>query len=112
MKNNLIRASVFEFLKVCIFYKLSALFVLFTIEQSFILFFILVTLDFVLCLTKISNFRKNIIKLDSPCLDSHISESGIDKIPDSCFKYIFDNTKKDTSILDFAYKVYGDLNVQ
>jgi len=53
-----------------------------------------------------------IIKLDSPCLDSHISESGIDKIPDSCFKYIFDNTKKDTSILDFAYKVHGDLNVQ
>ena len=53
-----------------------------------------------------------IIKLDSPCLDSHISESGIDKIPDSCFRYIFDNTKKDTSILDFAYKVYGDLNVQ
>lgn len=53
-----------------------------------------------------------IIKLDSPCLDSHISESGIDKMPDSCFKYIFDNTKKDTSILDFAYKVYGDLNVQ
>ena len=53
-----------------------------------------------------------IIKLDSPCLDSHISESGIDKIPDSCFKYIFDNTKKDASILDFAYKVYGDLNVQ
>ena len=64
MKNNLIRASVFEFLKVCIFYKLSALFALFTIEQSFILFFILVVLDFVLCLTKISNFRKNIIKLD------------------------------------------------
>ena len=64
MKNNLIRASVFEFLKVCIFYKLSTLFVLFTIEQSFILFFILVVLDFVLCLTKISNFRKNIIKLD------------------------------------------------
>ena len=53
-----------------------------------------------------------IIKLDSPCLDSHISESGIDKIPDLCFKYIFDNTKKDTSILDFGYKVYGDLNVQ
>ena len=53
-----------------------------------------------------------IIKLDSPCLDSHISESGIDKIPDSCFKYIFDNSKKDSSILDFAYKVYGDLNVQ
>ena len=53
-----------------------------------------------------------IIKLDSPCLDSHISESGIDKIPDSCFKYIFDNTKKDSSILEFAYKVYGDLNVQ
>ena len=53
-----------------------------------------------------------IIKLDSPCLDSHISESGIDKIPDSCFKYIFNNTKKDASILDFAYKVYGDLNVQ
>ena len=53
-----------------------------------------------------------IIKLDSPCLDSHISESGIDKIPDSYFKYIFDNSKKDTSILDFAYKVYGDLNVQ
>ena len=64
MKNNLIRASVFEFLKVCIFYKLSALFVLFTIEQSFILFFILMVLDFALCLTKISNFRKNIIKLD------------------------------------------------
>ena len=53
-----------------------------------------------------------VIKLDSPCLDSHISESGIDKIPDSCFKYIFDNTKKDASILEFAYKVYGDLNVQ
>lgn len=53
-----------------------------------------------------------IIKLDSPCLDSHISESGIDKMPDSCFKYIFDNSKKDSSILDFAYKVYGDLNVQ
>ena len=64
MKNNLIRASIFEFLKICIFYKLSALFVLFTIEQSFILFFILVVLDFVLCLTKISNFRKYIIKLD------------------------------------------------
>ena len=64
MKNNLIRASIFEFLKICIFYKLSSLFVLFTIEQSFILFFILVVLDFVLCLTKISNFRKNIIKLD------------------------------------------------
>lgn len=64
MKNNLIRASIFEFLKVCIFYKLSTLFVLFTIEQSFILFFILVVLDFVLCLTKISNFRKYIIKLD------------------------------------------------
>ena len=44
--------------------------------------------------------------------DNHISESGIDKIPDSCFKYIFDNTKKDSSILDFAYKVFGDLNVQ
>lgn len=44
--------------------------------------------------------------------DNHISESGIDNIPDSCFKYIFDNTKKDSSILDFAYKVYGDLNVQ
>ena len=53
-----------------------------------------------------------LIKLDSPCLDSHISESGIDKMPDSCFKYIFDNTKKDRTILDFAYKVYGDLNVQ
>lgn len=64
MKNNLIRALIFEFLKVCIFYKLSTLFVLFTIEQSFILFFILVVLDFVLCLTKISNFRKYIIKLD------------------------------------------------
>ena len=44
--------------------------------------------------------------------DNHISESGIDKIPDSCFKYIFDNSKKDSSILDFAYKVFGDLNVQ
>lgn len=64
MKNNLIRALIFEFLKVLIFYKLSTLFVLFTIEQSFILFFILVVLDFVLCLTKISNFRKYIIKLD------------------------------------------------
>ena len=53
-----------------------------------------------------------IIKLDSPCLDSHISESGIEKLPESSFKYIFNNTKKDTSILDFAYKVYGDLNVQ
>lgn len=64
MKSNLIRASIFEFLKVLIFYKLSTLFVLFTVEQSFILFFILVVLDFVLCLTKISNFRKYIIKLD------------------------------------------------
>lgn len=64
MQNNLIRASIFEFLKVIIFYKLSALFVLFTIEQNFILFFILIILDFVLCLTKISNFRKYIIKLD------------------------------------------------
>lgn len=64
MKSNLIRALIFEFLKVLIFYKLSTLFVLFTIEQSFILFFILVVLDFVLCLTKISNFRKYIIKLD------------------------------------------------
>lgn len=64
MKINLIRALIFEFLKVLIFYKLSTLFVLFTIEQSFILFFILVVLDFVLCLTKISNFRKYIIKLD------------------------------------------------
>ena len=64
MQSRLIRALIFEFLKVLIFYKLSALVVLFTIEQSFILFFVLVVLDFVLCLTKISNFRKYIIKLD------------------------------------------------
>ena len=64
MISNLVRALIFEFLKVCIFCELSALFVLFTVEQSFILFFILVILDFVLCLTKISNFRKYIIKLD------------------------------------------------
>ena len=60
MKSNLVRALIFEFLKVCIFYKLRTLFVLFTIEQSFIL----VVLDFVLCLTKISNFGKYIIELD------------------------------------------------
>ena len=64
MKSNLVRALIFEFLKVCIFYKLKTLFVLFTVEQSFILFFILVILDFVLCLTKISNFRKYIVELD------------------------------------------------
>lgn len=44
--------------------------------------------------------------------DKHISESGIEELPESSFKYIFDNSKKDSSILDFAYKVYGDLNVQ
>lgn len=64
MKNSLICASIFEFLKVCIFYKLGTLFVLFTIEQNFVLFFILMILDFALCLTKISNFRKFIIELD------------------------------------------------
>lgn len=64
MQSNLVRALIFEFLKVCIFYKLSALYVLFTVEQSFILFCILIILDFVLCLTKISNFRKYIIELD------------------------------------------------
>lgn len=53
-----------------------------------------------------------VIKLKSNFKDDkHISESGIDKIPESSFKYIFDNSKKDSSILDFAYKVYGDLHV-
>lgn len=53
-----------------------------------------------------------VIKLKSNSkIDNHISESGIDNIPENCFKYIFDNSKKDTSILDFAYKVYGDLIV-
>lgn len=64
MKSNLVRALIFEFLKVFIFYKLSTFIILFTIEQNFILFFVLVFLDFVLCLTKISNFRKYIIELD------------------------------------------------
>ena len=64
MTSNLVRALIFEFLKVLIFYKLSTFVILFTVEQSFILFFILVVLDFVLCLTKISNFRKYIIELD------------------------------------------------
>lgn len=64
MKSNLARALIFEFLKVFIFYKLSTFIILFTIEQNFILFFILVFLDFVLCLTKMSNFRKYIIELD------------------------------------------------
>ena len=44
--------------------------------------------------------------------DKHISESGIEELPESSFKYIFDNSKKDKSILDFAHKVYEDLNVQ
>lgn len=64
MKSNLVRALIFEFLKVFIFYKLSTFIILFTIEQNFILFFILIFLDFVLCLTKMSNFRKYIIELD------------------------------------------------
>ena len=64
MKSNLVRALIFEFLKVFIFYKLSTFIILFTIEQNFILFFVLVFLDFVLCLTKMSNFRKYIIELD------------------------------------------------
>lgn len=64
MKSNLVCALIFEFLKVFIFYKLSTFIILFTIEQNFILFFILVILDFVLCLTKMSNFRKYIIELD------------------------------------------------
>ena len=64
MTSNLVRALIFEFLKVLIFYKLSTFIILFTVEQSFILFFILIFLDFVLCLTKISNFRKYIIELD------------------------------------------------
>lgn len=64
MQSSLIRALIFEFLKVFIFYKLSTFIILFTIEQNFILFFILIILDFVLCLTKISNFGKYIIKLD------------------------------------------------
>lgn len=64
MTSNLVRALIFEFLKVLIFYKLSTFIILFTVEQNFILFFILIFLDFVLCLTKISNFRKYIIELD------------------------------------------------
>lgn len=64
MKSNLVRALIFEFLKVFIFYKLSTFIILFTIEQNFILFFVLVFLDFVLCLTKMSNFRKYIVELD------------------------------------------------
>ena len=64
MTSNLVRALIFEFLKVLIFYKLSTFIILFTVEQSFILFFVLIFLDFVLCLTKISNFRKYIIELD------------------------------------------------
>ena len=52
-------------MKVCIFYKFSTFIVLFTIEESFILFFIMIFLDFILCLTKISNFRKHIIGLDA-----------------------------------------------
>ena len=64
MTSKLVRALIFEFLKVLIFYKLSAFVILFTIEQSFILFFVLVVLDFVLCLTKMSNFRKYIVGLD------------------------------------------------
>lgn len=64
MTSNLVRALIFEFLKVLIFYKLSTFIILFSVEQSFILFFILVVLDFVLCLTKISNFRKYIVELD------------------------------------------------
>lgn len=52
-------------MKVFIFYKLSAFIVLFTIEESVILFFIMLFLDFILCLTKISNFRKQIIELDA-----------------------------------------------
>ena len=64
MTSNLVRALIFEFLKVLIFYKLSTFIILFTVEQNFILFFVLVFLDFVLCLTKISNFRKYIVELD------------------------------------------------
>lgn len=64
MKSNLVRALIFEFLKVFIFYKLSTFIILFTIEQNFILFFVLVFLDFVLCLTKMSNFRKYIVGFD------------------------------------------------
>lgn len=64
MTSNLVRALIFEFLKVLIFYKLSTFIILFSVEQSFILFFILVVLDFVLCLTKMSNFRKYIVELD------------------------------------------------
>ena len=64
MKSNLVRALIFEFLKVFIFYKLSTFIILFSVEQNFILFFILVFLDFVLCLTKMSNFRKCIVELD------------------------------------------------
>ena len=64
MTSKLVRALIFEFLKVLIFYKLSTFIILFTVEQSFILFFILIFLDFVLSLTKISNFRKYIIELD------------------------------------------------
>lgn len=64
MKSKLVYALIFEFLKVFIFYKLSTFIVLFTIEESFILFFILIFLDFVLCLSKISNFRKYVIELD------------------------------------------------
>lgn len=53
-----------------------------------------------------------VIKLKSNSkIDNHISERGIENIPESCFKYIFDNSKKDSSILDFADKVCGDLIV-
>lgn len=53
-----------------------------------------------------------VIKLKSNSkIDNHISERGIEDIPESCFKYIFDNSKKDSSILDFADKVCGDLIV-
>ena len=64
MTSNLVHALIFEFLKVLIFYKLSTFVILFTVEQSLILFFVLIFLDFVLCLTKMSNFRKYIIELD------------------------------------------------
>ena len=46
-----------------------------------------------------------LIKLLGGKTDSHISETELDEIDNSKFDFVYDNTHKDTGILDFAYKV-------
>src|SRR5574344_1601992 len=53
----------------------------------------------------ISKRDRMLIKLLGGKADSHISETELDEIDNSKFDFFYDNTHKDTGILDFAYGV-------